>query len=75
MRTERSPDHPVQRGQIVDRIIQLRGALEGITADNAGLRRELARLRRENRLLHQRLADDHGSAQSPDPDLTKTARK
>jgi hypothetical protein len=37
--------------ELVDRVRLLRTALEGLTADNAALRRELARLRREVRSL------------------------
>jgi hypothetical protein len=36
---------------LIDRVLMLRSALEGITRDNASLRRELARVRSENRAL------------------------
>ena len=48
---------------LLDRILELRGALHGLTADNAELRRELARIRRENGSLRDALDRSQAAAQ------------
>ena len=46
-----------QNVALVNRVIMLRGTLEGVTTDNAEGRRQLVRLRTENRALRAELAN------------------
>ncbi|MBO0769628.1 MAG: hypothetical protein J2O48_13175 [Solirubrobacterales bacterium] len=52
--TKPRPQPRGDSGDLLDRVILLRNALAGITADNAALRRELNAVRRENRELKAR---------------------
>lgn len=52
---DRTDQRPPSRDELVDRLIRLRNALEGLAADNAVLRRDLARVRAENRALRAQL--------------------
>jgi hypothetical protein len=63
MRNAHSRDSSrTEHAALVERVLLLRGALEGLTDDNAELHRRLSRVRAENTALRARLQTSGGPA-------------